>query len=237
MTLRRFKGPGINVVVGNEASPGEDEKLESWCLPKALLSHHSAFLKAACTRDFKEREDNCIKLPTDDPAIFALFVEWMIYQKYTLPLFAGRRANLHAETWVLGDKLMSPGFKNYAMGNLYTSYSPSFTLFASRAVSAEHFAYACSNAMVGSPLRRFYVDFVATYYGESSRVTSSTEEWDEVMQEHDDVRIFLLHALRAAPIQRKFLKDVVNYMEKDAGVLAKNHQLQTNTPEKKKTTL
>jgi hypothetical protein len=193
------------------------QQLEQWSFPIALLSYHSAFLKAACTRDFKEREDNCIKLPTDDSAIFSLFVEWMIYGRYITPTATGS-ANPNAEAWVLGDKLMAPAFKDYAMSKLYLWHSTSklFNPTIVAPVAAKDVAYACAHTTLGSTLRQFYLDFAATYFSDPDRVSSPIEDWDEVILEHEDARIFFLHALRAVPGQRKFLKDVGEYMEKDA---------------------
>jgi len=213
-------------LVGLDASPLDDQQLEQWSLPKALLSHHSAFLKAACTNDFKERDKNCINLPTDDPKIFALFVEWMIYRRCTIPAFWGC-ANSFAAAWVLGDKLMAPAFKDYALSRLYMWHSSSSSFNSTTmAVAAKDVAYALANTTVGSPLRRFYLDFAATYFADPKRVTSSTEDWDEVILEHDDARIFLLRAFRAAPAERCFLKDVAHYMEEDVGI-----QLGKNVPQ------
>jgi hypothetical protein len=121
---------------------------------------------------------------------------------------------------------MSPAFKDYAMSNLYGDP----TTFPFKTVAAaKDVAYVCSNTMIGSPLRRFYLDFSATYFSDPYHVTGSTEEWDQVMQEHEDVRIFLLDALRVAPEQRNVLKGVGDYAEKDIS--------QAGTPEKKKTAL
>jgi hypothetical protein len=122
---RRLTGTGIEIFVGpTDASLGPSK---SWSVPKALLSYFSPFLRAACERDFKEKEEHKIHLPEDEPAIFSLFVEWIYYNNYSLnpELVASNinSANLDAKAWVLGDKLLCTSFKNYAMTRLVAQHT------------------------------------------------------------------------------------------------------------------
>src|SRR5690242_4776380 len=65
--------PAIEVYVGAATSiGGSADSFVTWSLPKRLISYHSPFLAAACDRDFKERHENLIKLPDDNPIVFAL---------------------------------------------------------------------------------------------------------------------------------------------------------------------
>ncbi|KAF1959775.1 hypothetical protein CC80DRAFT_466906 [Byssothecium circinans] len=211
--LHLIKGPGIEVVVGQEGNPSDLFRLrQTWNLPKALISYYSPFLKAACSHPFQENEENRITLPHDDAKVFALFVEWMYYGAYKeeaspFRMFGTLNAIVHARAWVLGDKLMATGFKNYAMGRIYTSHNK---MLPAATVDIVH---ACENSMIGSALRSFYIDFVGTHFGDKAKVVGDLLEWDQVLLEYDDARIFLLKASMAEPSQRKFIKGVEAYFE------------------------
>lgn len=64
----------------------------------------------------------CIVLNDEDPCIFQLFIEWILYGAYvpeTLglkPFHAG--ISLEAQACVLGDRLRLIDFKNYAVNRL-----------------------------------------------------------------------------------------------------------------------
>jgi hypothetical protein len=166
----------------------------AWCLPKRLVSHYSPFLKAACSRNFKERQENLIKLPDDDAKVFALFVEWMYYGSYAIapPIFTGS-TNVNAQCWVLGDKLLCTEFKNYAMTRLYTEYTA--TVFH-KVVTTEDVCFACDNSNANSKLRELYVALVATNFSNPRRVHGAAEEWDSLIEEYADLRSVLLKSFK-----------------------------------------
>ncbi|KAJ4305233.1 hypothetical protein N0V90_000764 [Kalmusia sp. IMI 367209] len=202
--------PAIEIVVGPD--PLTDQR-ETWWLPTSLISHYSAFLKAACSHEFKEKEENRITLTDEDPKTFALFVEWMYYDKYSLifDFQAKGDCSKDAKAWILGDRLMSVPFKNYAMERIYNRHTV-FTLSA--AVSTVDFEYVCANTTEGSKLRRFYIDFVVTHFAKPDKVVGKTKEWDNVLMDHDDARTSLLNALRLGGQQNLVCtKDM--YIDKD----------------------
>jgi hypothetical protein len=86
VNVSSLRSPGTELNVGTATSV-HDSTEDSWSLPKRLISHYSPFLAAACVRDFKERHENRIQLPDEDPVVFALFVEWMYYGGYTIATF------------------------------------------------------------------------------------------------------------------------------------------------------
>ncbi|XP_014552729.1 hypothetical protein COCVIDRAFT_109450, partial [Bipolaris victoriae FI3] len=214
-----LRGPGIDVHVGTtvtmEDLPNSDPH-KVWSLPKALISHYSPFLEAACSQDFRERRENRIELPDDDVAVFALFVEWMYYGQYTVTQLSLSSANtssstsIDAKCWVLGDKLLCTGFKNYAMGRLYTQYTA--TSF-NTAVTTSNVEYACDNSAMHSKLREFYVTFVATHFNDPQRIQGSAEEWDGLVLRCADMRSLLLQGFRLG--DRNFLKSKEYYFDKD----------------------
>lgn len=212
-------GPGIELHVGTATSVHDstaDSRCNTWSLPKRLISHYSPFLAAACLRDFKERRENRIQLPDDDPVVFALFVEWMYYGEYAiapllLPVNAGSDSiSIHAKCWVLSDKLLCTEFKNHAMSRLYAQHSANIF---SRAVSTLDVQYACDNSAEDSKLRKLYVDFVATNFEKEDRVQGTVDEWDQLLSSYADMRRLLLHSFRLEVAKRSFVKSEDCYLE------------------------
>jgi hypothetical protein len=187
-------------------------------LPKALISHYSPFLKAACSRDFKEGQENRINLPEDDAAVFALFVEWMYYDDYTTipPAFTppdvARKTNVNAECWVLGDKLLCTEFKKFAMNRLYSEHTG---VIVNRAVTIADVRYACENSSARSKLREMYVALVATHFSNPARVVGTAEDWDSLILEYADLRPLLLQRFKMDVKDQKFLKSKEHYLDND----------------------
>jgi hypothetical protein len=203
----------VQGLTGNDVS-------NTWCLPKGLISHYSPFLKAACSRDFKEKFENRINLPDDDATVFALFVEWMYYGDYATkpPSFAPTdsvtKINMNAECWVLGDKLLCTEFKNYAMNRLYAEYTAAVF---NRAVTTNDLRYACDNSSTHSKLREMYVALVATHFSNPGRVNGTVEDWDSLILEYADLRKLLMQSLKMDVKERKFLKSKEHYQDRDTG--------------------
>jgi hypothetical protein len=152
VNMSSLHGPGIEIHVGpatSEHDSTQESTSNTWSLPQRLISHYSPFLEAACLRDTKERCENRIKLPDDDPIVFAFFVEWLYYGEYgiaplSLPFHVGKDdVNIHVKCWILGDKLLCSEFKNYVMSRLYDQYNAK--LFG-RPVSTVDVQYACDNS-------------------------------------------------------------------------------------------
>lgn len=210
----RLMGPGIEVIVGPaDACYGPSK---TWSLPQALISYFSPFLKAACVRDFKEREANRIRLPEDEPEVFSLFVEWMYYDRYSLdPLLVASEtfsANADTKAWVLGDKLLNSKFKNYSMTRLVSQHTQGPTFQPVRTIEID---YACSNSLAGSKLRRLFFDLLAKHLGNAKRVQGTVKDWDEVLQNHSNARLFLLRRFNKASSEGELPKKLADYLNLD----------------------
>ncbi|KAF1842095.1 uncharacterized protein K460DRAFT_178797 [Cucurbitaria berberidis CBS 394.84] len=221
--LKILRGASIEISVGLSSClcsrPESCDCNESWFLPKALISQYSPFLRAACTRDFKERDQNLIELPEDDPAAFALFVEWMYYGEYTVLASSSTLSeslhndtNMNAKCWVLGDKLLCTEFKNYAMGRLYMQHTARST---GRVVATYNVQYVCEHSATTSKLRQFYLDYVVEHFADPTRLKGTTEEWDELLIHHKDLRMLVFQSFKTAPDQRRFVQSEMNYMDQD----------------------
>ncbi|KAI9146755.1 hypothetical protein HJFPF1_13493 [Paramyrothecium foliicola] len=181
----------------------------TWSLPRALISFHSPFLRAASSRYFEERVENRIKLPEDNSVAFSLFVEWMYYGSYSRSTMS-THLNLDAICWVLGDKLLCAGFKNYAMGRLYARHVPK-TL--SKGLTSLEVRYARENSAVNSKLRSFHEDFLVENFGNAHRLVGDLEEWDVLLDHYKDIRTVLLRSFRTASTGQKQVRDVDHYLE------------------------
>jgi hypothetical protein len=212
--LDRLRGSAIEIYVGMSNSLNEDTQTSlssMWSLPKNLISHYSPFFQAACSWDFQETRNERIELPEDDPALFALFVEWMYYGSYEFSSLS-LHPSTDAKCWVLGDKLLCSEFKNYALSRLYGQHvATSF----SRAVPYNDVQYAWDNTAPAAKLRQFYVDFVIQYFENPSRLSGTIGDWDALLQNHPDIRILLLQNFRHDPTKRTQIRDLREYLELD----------------------
>ncbi|KAH8732475.1 hypothetical protein GQ44DRAFT_586718, partial [Phaeosphaeriaceae sp. PMI808] len=183
-----LRGPGIEVVVGSSDVLNGPSTCY-WTLPKALISQHSPFLKAACDRNFCEREENRILLPDDEPAVFDLFVQWLYYGKYTHISTTKHEPGLDAQAWVLADKLLSTGFKNHAMTHIFDKHACKIGYVP---VSPVHIDFAVTNSRFDSKMSEFFLRRVARWFKKSNFVSGTAEEWDKLFQKHADARKFFL---------------------------------------------
>lgn len=133
-------------------SVGNEPDAKIWHLPKKLLVRHSSFFEAALDGYFAESTSKSITLPEDDPVIFELFIRWLyigdLNKKETVVDWEVERLT---KAWILGDKLGSADFQDYAMLRLihYHKYKP-------MAAAIVRLAYIGSAS--GSKLRQYVID-------------------------------------------------------------------------------
>uniref|UniRef100_A0A4E9EPG8 BTB domain-containing protein n=1 Tax=Gibberella zeae TaxID=5518 RepID=A0A4E9EPG8_GIBZA len=201
----RLSGKGVEILVGT--TPSQDE---TWSLPVNLLSHHSAYFKAACLWDVKGQ----INLLGHDPAVFALFIEWMYNGTYDASAFP-RNPNIHAKCWVLGDYIICRQFQNYAMGRLFDEHVA--TAFGIP-ISFEDVQYVCNSASPDSKLKLFYTDFVTDHFGDIYRLRGCMADWENFLEDHPKTRSALLRKLRYGPPKKPRVKSVTKYLEPEESV-------------------
>lgn len=154
-----------------------------------------------------------IVLNDEDPCIFQLFLEWMLYGACvpeTLdlkPFHAG--VSLEAQACVLGDRLRSIDFKNYAMNRLYEQYA---TNFAPKPVTTAAMEYAFRASNTNSRLRQIFLDLFVAHFKDKSRIQGETV-WDTVMQELPELRMHFLIGLRSSPDEPKLRFQKKTYIE------------------------
>ncbi|EYB31005.1 hypothetical protein FG05_02340 [Fusarium graminearum] len=199
-TLKLLSGKGVEICVGK--TPSEDE---TWSLPVNLVSHHSAYFKAACLWNVNEQ----INLLGHDLAVFALFIEWMYNGSYDASAFP-RNPSMHAKCWVLGDFILCREFKNYAMGRLFDEHVA--TAFGIP-VAYEDVQYVCNSASSDSKLKLFYTDSVTDQFGDIYRLRGFMADWEEFLEDHPKTRSALLRKLRYGPPKKPHVKSVTKYLE------------------------
>ncbi|KAF0645824.1 hypothetical protein FPSE5266_03783 [Fusarium pseudograminearum] len=199
-TLKLLSGKGVEICVGK--TPSEDE---TWSLPVNLISHHSAYFKAACLWNVKGQ----INLLGHDPSVFSLFVEWMYNGSYDMSAFP-RNPSMHAKCWVLGDFILCREFKNYAMGRLFDEHVA--TAFGIP-VAYEDVQYVCNSASSDSKLKLFYTDFVTDQFGDIYRLRGYMADWEKFLEDHPKTRTALLRKLRYGPPKKPRVKSVTKYLE------------------------
>lgn len=118
--------------------------------------------------------------------------------------------SLDAQAWVLGDRLRSIDFKNYAMNRLYDQYA---TNFAPKPVTTADMRYAFRESNAKSPLRQIFLDLFAAHFKNKSRIQGETEEWDAVMQDHAELRMHFLIGLRSGSDEPKIQFQKETYMK------------------------
>ncbi|KAF2271808.1 uncharacterized protein EI97DRAFT_504700 [Westerdykella ornata] len=147
------------------------------------------------------------------PDIFDKFIAWMYYGSYSDPWWSrgsvlSTRDNIDA--WIMGDKLLAVPFKNYAMGKLYGTWTADSPIRLDTAT----LQVVLDGTMPGSKLRLFFLDAFTTLYSNPDRLDGDTEDWDEILLNHDDARKLLLESYSARRTVKTFIKAKDIYMEK-----------------------
>lgn len=90
---------------------GPEEK--SFFAHEGIITHHSAFFRAACSGNFKESKERVVRLSTADPGVFQILLHW-VYTKALIKLAPDtidenedkcgtKRYDVLVETYVLAD--------------------------------------------------------------------------------------------------------------------------------------
>ena len=146
------------------------EDVQTFDVNEDLLKRHSEFFRAALSRDWKEKEERCVKLPEDDPETFKLFVPFA----YTGKVFSARENDFRqneygtghtdreyrriSTAWELADKVASTSFKDALVNTLVAKV----TRTARYPMGMQDTIYPVSQAQAG--IRKLLVD-IAVQYG------------------------------------------------------------------------
>jgi hypothetical protein len=160
----------------------------TWSIPKTLLSHHSDYFRAACNGNFKEGIENRVSLDDVEPRLFQHFVQWLYYGTISgLPdvehVYDG------FPLWVLGDRLISSGFKNVIMTQAYNLYER--TRVSRDIFTTAEVAYCWNNTTPGSRLRLFFLDTFSQHWVYDKYMKANIYEWEALLLCYPDLHLCL----------------------------------------------
>lgn len=159
LTGSRISGRTIEVLVG--------DKDELFSVHQSLIRASSSFFEKALGGKWKESAQRTVRLPDDDPNIFALYIHWIYFGAIPVSSIKRKKAVENSEitdlvkAYIMGDKLLDPAFQDATIdaiieettgiaerGNYYKQLQ--------NAVS-----YAYCNSCEPSPIREVLVDIFA----------------------------------------------------------------------------
>jgi hypothetical protein len=162
-----------------EVFVGTGKDIATWTIPKALLSHHSEFFRAACNGPFKEGLENRISLPDADPIVFQAFVRWLYFAALSVKWVAeDDDVYLGLSFWVLDNQLIAPAFQDCVMRRLYNDHAFSeddeeepyhFT--------KDELVWCWSHTAPNSLLRMFVLDMLAQHWAYRTALSEDKEGW------------------------------------------------------------
>lgn len=91
---------------------------------KDLLCNKSPFFSAAVNDHWKEGQEGRVPLPNDDPAVFALYIQWIyrgrIFSRQDMGDTGGNQQEIKllVDAFVLGEKLQDQDFKDAVIDSL-----------------------------------------------------------------------------------------------------------------------
>jgi hypothetical protein len=95
---------------------GGASKKQKFLVHKEFICYYSPFFNAAFNGNFKEGESQTMDLEDIDPAVFALFVNWLYAQKVLSDQEDDQPSLPHLiSLWMLADRFLVPKLQNQAL--------------------------------------------------------------------------------------------------------------------------
>ncbi|PSN66888.1 hypothetical protein BS50DRAFT_634349 [Corynespora cassiicola Philippines] len=134
---------------------GKDSEQRTFHVHEGLLKHHSAYFRAALKNEWEEGVTRTIKLPDDEPNIFAIYFSWLMIGKLYLDLDENGLIPLSSWTlckaFVFGDTRGSLEFCNACIDCLCQKISQK------RYIHMPKIKWIYSNTLPGSSLRKLMI--------------------------------------------------------------------------------
>ncbi len=166
---------------------GTSPNTKTWQLHKELLIDSSPFFAAALDGSFAEATSKVIRLPEDNPDIFALFIQWLYVGDFAHGFCTADHTNdydldnnddhhccrasilIDIRAWILGDKLGCSIFKDVAMLRLIRA-------FDTWSIDTTTVRIAYEGSAHGSKLRKFLLDEFR-HEAKADYFSDDTDEW------------------------------------------------------------
>ena len=187
---------------------GTGEAVEVFELHKGVLCFYSEYFRVALRDEWTEGKDNELALPTEDPATFRLFRDWLYLQKVvdatTNHYEAPHTIEVLCDLWAFGDRRGVPLLMNEAIDVIRNQVVKS----TSAAIKNMPTIYA--NTMPGSKLRTFMVDLFTKHDSGVSFQAHYEARWT-VESLLEVVRQLQLRALRKQGVGDQRREDVAKW--------------------------
>ncbi|KAH8643175.1 hypothetical protein IG631_00638 [Alternaria alternata] len=176
-------------------------RTKNWVIPKALLSHHSEFFRAACDGPFKEGIENKITLHDCRPEVFEGYVHWLYFA--TLPVHKPLWNHIYciSHFWILGDRLLVAEFKNAVLRDIHEAHY----LYDIGVVAPQEVKCIWRHTSDESALRRWVLDFVSLDWKEHCDSYGQLA-WMDLFREIPDFGSNLLLRLGTKKVELKIEK-------------------------------
>jgi hypothetical protein len=217
-----MKGAVIEIVIGCKDDRVEVQKRRTWTLAQGFLSYHSGYFKGMLHHlVFKEATDGAVYIPDTDAYIFGLFVQWMLFGFYQDKddLTNHDKVRDCARAWVLGDYLVAPAFKNFAMLQLYNIFHPKDGSAPKSGITPAAIQHCCDNSPMGSSLRKFFLHAMVAFWSDKSVVhyhERLRHKWQEVWAAHPDFSEALIFFLHSGKSATSVIGPFTNYTDRNA---------------------
>lgn len=165
-------------------------------LQEALLKDHSGFFRGCLSNNFAESDTQEVNLPMDQCPImvFDCFVNWLYTDRMVAvpgdPTNNEILMSLYVKAYILGDRLLSPGFQNRATKDL-------MQLCHDEHVYIQGIFDLAQNGLENSKMARFLIKQLAFYYGRYR---------DQLYADDQQFDAFLTYD---AAITKQFLRDLL----------------------------
>lgn len=171
MTGNRISGRTIEVLVG--------DKDELFSVHQSLIRTSSSFFEKALGGKWKESVQRTVKLPDDDPDIFATYIHWIYFGTvHTVTELTAKPAEDSEITslvkaYIMGDKLLDPTFQIATINaiSMRIEFKAENDDLCKKLQDAITYAY--SNTCESSPIRQVLVNIFANC-GESGWLSGWT---------------------------------------------------------------
>lgn len=197
---------------------GPNEESKSFTLHEQLAREKSDFINAAFRNEWKESEQNIIRLPDYHPEHFELFLLWI----YNHTIFSSKEGDEPvqqlggvdkewdrlASAWVLGAYLQAPDFRDAVTDAIIEKLSSCFSKFNQ---SMHEIIYANTDA--SAPIRKLIVDIAIWRWDESIlKAQKNDPAWSDFFY---DLSIAMMSARKTADFGASppWVKDPCAYHE------------------------
>lgn len=150
--------------------------MDTFVAHKSFLTYYSGYFVGALQGRFSEASSGSIRLPTEEPATFEVFLKWIYtrrieYEGIAVGLSRGLFTEKLFKLWVLADAHEVPLLQNEVLNLLHLKIADTLLL------STPLLKYLYEHTTPNAPLRRYYIKILATIGSEHDHLGTKSEYW------------------------------------------------------------